>query len=180
MTPNAGRTPDRPSPQHIPEHGRGAWIPLVEAAQILGITYAAAQRGIARGTLAAEKRHGRWYVFVGDADAGPDPDPTPRPDATGPGPDALVTALQDEIRFLRATLDRQGEELRRRDHLLAAALERIPALPAGDSVQTQTTPPTAPISAPQSDVSDPVVSEDLSDPVVSEDLIDRLRRWIGP
>src|SRR5215207_8739396 len=46
-------------------------------------------------------------------------------------PDAsLVAHLQDEVTFLRGELEARTEELRRKDHLLAAALERIPELPA--------------------------------------------------
>jgi hypothetical protein len=50
------------------------------------------------------------YVYL---DAGVD-------EVSQPNSDALISRLEDEVRFLR-------EELARKDHLLAAALERIPS-----------------------------------------------------
>ena len=51
----------------------------------------------------------------------------------------LVASLQDQVEYLRSELDTRNEELRRKDHLLAAALERIPAIeaPADDSSEPQ-------------------------------------------
>ena len=107
-------------------------LPLTEAAVRLGITYDAARRRLNRGTLHGEKRGDRWFVAVPTPNIRPDPDPDESergPDATGSPPDALVAVLQDEITFLRAELVARTEENRRKDHLLAAALERLPALP---------------------------------------------------
>jgi hypothetical protein len=42
----------------------------------------------------------------------------------------LVDSPQDQVEYLRRELDIRNEELRRKDHLLAAALERIPELEA--------------------------------------------------
>src|SRR5215208_2105098 len=96
-------------------------ISLAEAAQRLGISYDAARRRIARGTLPAVKVGDRWFVAA--PDAGPAPDgppntpPDPRldagPDATGPAPDVVIGILQDEIGFLRAELENRTEEIRR-------------------------------------------------------------------
>jgi hypothetical protein len=38
--------------------------------------------------------------------------------------------LLEQVAYLKETVDKRDEEIRRRDHLLAAALERIPALEA--------------------------------------------------
>ena len=56
-----------------------------------------------------------------------------------------LAALQDQVEYLRRELEVRTEENRRKDHLLAAALERIPAL----EPPTETTgePPGAPESA---------------------------------
>jgi hypothetical protein len=40
----------------------------------------------------------------------------------------LVRSLEDQVAYLRRQLATRDEELRRKDHLLAAALERIPEL----------------------------------------------------
>jgi hypothetical protein len=42
----------------------------------------------------------------------------------------LVDSPQDQVEYPRRELDIRNEELRRKDHLLAAALERIPELEA--------------------------------------------------
>jgi len=95
-------------------------LDLGEAAQALGVSREAVRRRAKRGTLQSERGDdGRLYVWV-DAD-----------DHTGDGGndhvhherDELVEELRDRIRYLE-------EESRRKDHLLAAALERIPALEA--------------------------------------------------
>jgi hypothetical protein len=38
--------------------------------------------------------------------------------------------LREQVEYLKETVARRDEEIRRRDHLLAAALERIPAIEA--------------------------------------------------
>ena len=43
---------------------------------------------------------------------------------------ALVESLLEQVAYLKETVDKRDEEIRRQDHLLAAALERIPALEA--------------------------------------------------
>ncbi len=91
-----------------------------EAADILGITTGAVRNRLSRGTLQSVKERGTVYVLL--------PDDTPRDterdadDTPGDMSDessALISQLRDEIAYLR-------EENRRKDHLLAAALERIP------------------------------------------------------
>ena len=42
----------------------------------------------------------------------------------------MVRSLEDQVAYLRQQLATRDEELRRKDHLLAAALERIPAIEA--------------------------------------------------
>jgi hypothetical protein len=43
---------------------------------------------------------------------------------------ALVESLLEQVAYLKETVEKRDEEIRRRDHLLAAALERIPPLEA--------------------------------------------------
>jgi len=68
--------------------------------------------------LESEHRDGRLYVWVNVDETS---------DETGDHL-SLVAELKDRIRYLEETVARRDEEIRRRDHLLAAALERIPAL----------------------------------------------------
>ncbi len=44
--------------------------------------------------------------------------------------DAHISSLEEQVSFLRAELVTRNEELRRKDHLLAALTERIPELEA--------------------------------------------------
>lgn len=123
------------------------WLPLPEAADQLGITYDAARRRIKRGTLRAEKRGGHWFAAVPEPHTGPDQGPNAGPDATGPGPDPLVARLESEVAYLRSALDAEIEARRRADHLVAALMDRLPELPAGETAQdtprTQNTVPPA-------------------------------------
>jgi hypothetical protein len=91
-------------------------LDLGEAAEALGVTREAVRRRAKRGTLESERGDdGRLYVWVhDDHHAGDD-----RHDVRHHDPDELVEELRDRVRYLE-------EESRRKDHLLAAALERIP------------------------------------------------------
>jgi hypothetical protein len=115
--PDVNQNPHRPQPETL--------LPLSEAAQRLGIAYDTARKRLKAGSLRGERRAGRWHVWV--------PSPEPDPDQTEPIPDALVAALQDDIAFLRQELAARTEEIRRRDHLIAGLIDRLPetlALPA--------------------------------------------------
>ncbi len=99
-------------------HERRYTVP--EAATVLGISPEAVRSRISRGTLDIVREEGRVYVLL------PDQPVTDRTHDLSP----VVEALQDEVRYLREELARRDEayreESRRKDHLLAAALERIP------------------------------------------------------
>ncbi len=90
-----------------------------EAATIMGISPEAVRARIKRGTLEKDKAEdGTVYVRL-DADRSRWDD-----DGTDDGTDAqplIVARLENEVEFLR-------RELERKDHLLAIALERIPAI----------------------------------------------------
>jgi predicted transcriptional regulator len=83
-----------------------------EAADILGISAGAVRNRISRGTLRNVREEGRVFVLLADDD----PQTTTGLQSAN---DALISELRDQIKYLR-------EENQRKDHLLAAALERIP------------------------------------------------------
>ena len=88
---------------------------------MLGLTVDAVRKRVKRGTLEAEKgSDGRLYVFL-DTDQESDP---PRSDT-----DRLISTLEEQLR-----LEREAHAEARR--LLAAALERIPAIEAPESPET--------------------------------------------
>jgi len=101
-------------------------LTVPEAAEALGLTVDAVRSRIKRGTLPKEKTpDGNVFVVVED---GQDAQAEPTNDrGDDPGGDwaraqaRIIERLEDEVTFLR-------RQLEHRDHLLAAALERIPAL----------------------------------------------------
>ena len=120
-------------------------LDLKAAALELGITSEAVRRRAKRGTLPSETgEDGRLYVWVHDVSAdGPhDGDP-------GEDRDLLLESMQDQIDTLKREVEDWKEEARRKDHLLAAALERIPAIEAPEE------PPPEPRESPQTASEEP-------------------------
>src|SRR5829696_2086426 len=98
-----------------------------EAAAALGISEGAVRMRIKRGTLDSTREGDRLYVLLHD-------DPTPDP--TRSDTDRLISVLEEQLR-----LEREAHSEARR--LLAAALERIPAIeppPEGASEPVPETP----------------------------------------
>jgi hypothetical protein len=126
-------TAPRPDNGHTQQQGR---YTVHEAALLLGLSVEAVRKRAERGKLTSVKgEDGTRYILL-DAD---------HQAKTGLGQDnaqtELVEALYGQIEFLREELasrnvelrhreEEYREESRRKDHLLAAALERIPELPA--------------------------------------------------
>jgi excisionase family DNA binding protein len=105
--------------QHRP-HTPNTRMTVHDAARRLGISEDAVRMRVKRGTLAAEREGGRLYVLL-------TPDPTTeRTDRT----EELIDELRQRTRSLEEQLreERCANDEHRR--LLAAALERIPALEA--------------------------------------------------
>jgi len=102
-------------------------VTVVEAATILSITPDAVRSRLRRGTLRKDRGPDGEVLVVLDGDASSTDRPTDQPTV------ALVEALEDQITYLREQAALWQEEARRKDHLLAAALEaaaleRPPAL----------------------------------------------------
>ena len=94
-------------------------LTVTDAAKLLNITPEAIRQRIRRGSIQYEQdESGKYYVYV-----------TPSEGVeNNVRNNADYAALQDHIETLKRELEQRNEELRRKDHLLAAALERIPAL----------------------------------------------------
>src|SRR5215212_2728296 len=102
-------------------------VTVVEAAAILSITPDAVRSRLRRGTLRKDRGPDGEVLVVLDGDASATDRPTDQPTV------ALVEALEEQITYLREQAALWQEEARRKDHLLAAALEgaaleRTPAL----------------------------------------------------
>ena len=95
-------------------------VPVSEAAEALGISEGAVRMRVKRGTLPSTREGGRLYVLL---DTDPTADPERPHDRTHDRTDELIAALREQLQAERAA----HSEARR---LLAAALERIPAIEA--------------------------------------------------
>ena len=105
----------------------GQRLTIDQAADRLGISPDAVRSRVKRGTLAAEREAGRVYVLV-DADR-------PRPADDRPSTDqfadnALTFELRDRLRYVEGQLEAERQAHAEARRLLAAALERIPAIEA--------------------------------------------------
>ena len=113
-----------------------------QAAEILGTTVDGVRSRIRRGTLNSLKVEGQVYVLLssdqsGPVESSPDQSQPSSDQSTGAATEALLEAkdetigeLRDRVEHLRRELEGRNEELRRKDHLLAAALEKVPAIEA--------------------------------------------------
>ena len=104
---------------------------MAQAAISLGITEGAVRSRIKRGTLPIAKEGDTVYVVLGDGTSEANQSPTTAEPSGGPSDQSgLVESLQDQVSYHRGQLEAEREAGRRKDHLLAAALERIPAIEA--------------------------------------------------
>jgi excisionase family DNA binding protein len=104
-----------------------------EAAKILGASENAVRKRIERGTLSSEKVNGVRYVLLLDSDMPQHARYTAGDSSTGISGDlallqARLDSIQEQVGYLKAVVQARDEELRRKDHIIAALTERIPEL----------------------------------------------------
>ena len=128
------------------------WFTVQEAARRLGVKEDAIRKRLQRGTLKHEKdpNDGRVYVYLDTTQDGSQD--TSQDTAEDASYDALVEVLYDQVSYLKAViqtrdheLEARTEELRRKDHIIAALTERIPELeaPASEAAEPRGSPETA-------------------------------------
>ena len=121
--PYAGTSSDQP-----PTYRRAT---VREAAKLLGISPEAVRARIRRGTLQKDKGpDGTVFVRLNAEQTRYDDDRSSDESDVGADHMRLVATLEEEVSFLRAELVTRNEELRRKDHIIAALTERIPELEA--------------------------------------------------
>jgi hypothetical protein len=111
----------------VPEDVRR--VTLREAATMLGVSEGAVRKRVARGTIRSELgEDGRRYVYVAEGtDGGADNGA----DASSPHePGGLTSELRDRLRYVEGQLEAERQAHAEARRLLAAALERIPAIEA--------------------------------------------------
>ena len=98
-----------------------------DAAEVLGISVDAVRMRARRGSLESVHESGRLYVWLDNNETGVKGSAERvRERVQNVAERELVEDLRDQVSFLRAQLQEERDENRRKDHLLAAALERIP------------------------------------------------------
>ena len=116
-----------------------------EAAERLGVTQDAVRKRIHRDAIQWEQdEDGRYYVWIDPNDTTRTTRNTFRATQDDTSRDTYIDALKFQVDILQRELEDRKEEARRYQHLLAAALERIPAI--------EEAPPEAresPVSAPE-------------------------------
>jgi hypothetical protein len=93
-----------------------------EAAALLGISKEAVRMRIRRGTLRSEKANDRVYVWLDD-DVNADQDTVQHADV---GEASGAAAYRELIEQLRSEVEAWREEARRKDHIIAGLIERLP------------------------------------------------------
>jgi hypothetical protein len=114
-------------------------VTVVEAAALLGVTPDAVRSRLRRGTLQRDEAEDGTVLVILNGDRH-DASETDR--ATHQTTVDYINALKSHIETLEGEVDAWREEARRKDHLLAAALERIPAIE-----EASLEPRDAPVSA---------------------------------
>jgi hypothetical protein len=98
-----------------------------DAAEALGISVDAVRMRARRGSLESEHENGRLYVWLDSNETGVNgAAERVRERVQNVAERELIDDLREQVSFLRAQLQEERDENRRKDHLLAAALERIP------------------------------------------------------
>ena len=153
------RSDDRQGEDHDRQTDRSKPSPTVhrvtvpEAAEILGITTDAVRSRMRRGKLRREEgEYGNVYVLLDTHNAPNGQDgPSTAEDYQGTGiptggnsretveDGPLVGELRERVRSLETQLDHERQANRENRRLLAAALERIPAIEAGDERESSVT-----------------------------------------
>jgi len=149
------------------EYGTGQSAPnrvsVYEAAEVLGVTVDAIRKRVQRGTIPHRKDEtGRVWVLLEAAKSMQETPTSTVRDETEDVPDkdqdtyrtegrsSLVESLEDQIGYLRGVietrdkeLEARTEELRRKDHIIAALTERIPELEPPTPSEPRDAPETA-------------------------------------
>src|SRR5215204_3608011 len=105
---------------------------VAEAADMLEISTGAVRNRLSRGTLPSTKESGTVYVLLAadtSRDAERDTDDTPGGIPPSDS-DVLTSELRDRLRYVEGQLEAERQAHAEARRLLAAALERIPAIEA--------------------------------------------------
>ena len=113
-------------------------LTLRQAAAVLGVSESAVRKRVERDTLRSDKgADGRRYVYLDVPEPGADSVADEGADTSATGErNALISAKEETIAVLREQLDAERAAHAEARRLLAAALERIPAIEAPATQET--------------------------------------------
>lgn len=123
-------------------------LTVEEAAEAFGITTEAVEMQISGGAFRSEEHEGQVYVLLDEVASG---------DRSGE-PQVLISELRNRIRFLEEVAATRDEEIRRRDHIIAGLLERMPPAiepPSQPPGSPQAPPPPPPPASPNREAESP-------------------------
>ena len=115
------------------DNGTAHGVPIGEAADRLGLTTAAVRKRIRRGSLKATKQDdGTWLIYLPETLGEDVSRDTGGPASTldGMAYAELIEQLKRENAHLWEELRSRGEELRRKDIIIAELAQQLKALPA--------------------------------------------------
>ena len=165
--------------QHGTSRSSGNRATVHEAAQVLGVTVDAIRKRIQRNTIPHERLgNGRVYVLLDTASTLQDTSETLRDDDQDEyrtRRDELVESLREQVEYLKGVVATRDEEIRRRDHIIAGFVERLPP-------QLEAPPAPAPREAPQRAAEDDGGPEPRPAPEEAQESVERRswwRRWFG-
>ena len=99
-----------------------------DAASRLGISEGALRQRLHRGSVESEKgEDGRVYVVITGDDVRDNDHNT---DGDNGAPDEITELLRHQNEFLRREVEAWQEEARRKDHIIAGLVQRVPELEA--------------------------------------------------
>ena len=160
--------------QHGTSPPSGNRATVYEAAQVLGVTVDAIRKRIQRNTIPHERlENGRVYVLLDTSETLQD-DGQDEYQTRG---DELVESLREQVEYLKGVVSMRDEEIRRRDHIIAGLVERLPPqLEAPTSTGSETP------ESPQTVAEDAGGSEPRSTTEGVQEGAERRswwRRWFG-
>ena len=120
-------------------------LTVPEAAALLRVTQAAIYKRISRGTIPHDKdAAGHVYVYLDTSDIDSDMSTDKSSDRSETGGDAsaaLMAELKAHNQTLRDEVEAWREEARRKDHIIAGLVQRVPELePAEPSSEPRESP----------------------------------------
>lgn len=116
-------------------------VTVQEAAELQGVSESAIRKRVQRGKIPYEHdQEGRLWVWMDQAVTDPVNGPGQQKDksrdwshaASNDGTERYVRSLEDQVAWLRRELEGRTEEIRRRDHIIAALTENMRELRVAD------------------------------------------------